>query len=64
MTGIVNPKKYDTKVPTNVRIDDALKKLALAECKEKGITLAQIVNEALQQRYCKGGVNNDTSSHT
>ena len=46
-----NPQDYDSKVPTNVRIIGTLKTLALKESERRGVTLAQIVNEALANHY-------------
>lgn len=46
-----NPQDYDTKVPTNIRIIGDLKNRALKEADVRGVTLAQIVNEALANHY-------------
>lgn len=64
MAIVNNPQSYDEKLPTNVRIIGELKVLALAESATRGITLAQIVNEALADRYniILGEVHADGSS--
>ena len=59
MKGIVNPKEYDSKVPTNVRLEKALKDKAIQEASDKKINLADVVNNALRERY-RGETNNVT----
>lgn len=48
---VSNPKVYDDKVPTNLRLDADLKKLAKMEAKQSKTTMSDIVNEALEKRY-------------
>lgn len=48
---IQNPQEYDKKLPTNVRLVGMLKTRALEEAKNRGTTLAQVINEALMERY-------------
>ena len=53
---ISNPKGYDEKSPTNIRLDPVLKKRMkqeITEAKRKGrdLTLSDIVNEELRKRY-------------
>ena len=51
MSTIKNPQKYDTKLPTNVRIREDLKQKAYEEVKTQRTTLSKIINDALEQRY-------------
>lgn len=46
-----NDKDYDTKIPTNVRIEPDLKEKALEECETASTTLSDIINECLRERY-------------
>ena len=55
MPVIRNPREYDQKVPTNVRLVRELKAYAKAEAKSRNIDLADVVNESLAERY-KGRV--------
>lgn len=57
MATINNPKlsAYDTKQPTNVRLIESLKKLAIKEAQERNVTLAHVINDALSVRYKQGG---------
>lgn len=54
MSLIKNPQEYDTKLPTNVRIQKDLKALAYKEARKSKSTLSAIVNAALKERY-EGG---------
>ena len=51
MAIVQNPQDYDSKLPTNVRLIEQLKTAALFEAEKRGVTLAQVVNEALATRY-------------
>jgi predicted HicB family RNase H-like nuclease len=52
---IQNPKEYktdDIRVPTNVRLDPALKVRAKRLAEKKGITLTDLINDLLDKE-CK-----------
>lgn len=51
MAIVNNPQDYDSKVPTNIRLVEVLKILAIGEASRREITLARVVNEALADRY-------------
>ena len=50
---IKNPAEYDDKVGTNVRLEREVKEKALEYVKEKSMTLAELVNEALKEKLNK-----------
>lgn len=51
MQVVKNPKEYDNKLPTNVRLERDMKQRALKEAKERATTLSDVVNDALKERY-------------
>lgn len=51
MSIIKNPRQYDSKLPTNVRIDEKLKEHVYAEAEKRSVPIARIINEALEDRY-------------
>jgi hypothetical protein len=54
---VANPQEYDSKIPTNVRIVGELKDKIHKEIEsrkqagEENVSLAQIINESLAERY-------------
>lgn len=53
---VKNKTSYDTKVPTNVRLVNEIKKKVLAEAKARHITMADVINEILINHYNDGGM--------
>lgn len=51
MAIVTNPQGYDSKVPTNIRLIEDLKTLAINEAERRGVTMARVINEALAARY-------------
>lgn len=56
MSIVKNPQIYDSKLPTNIRLREDIKAKAYAEAEERGITLAQVVNEALEVYFSRVNV--------
>lgn len=46
-----NPYDYDSKVPTNIRLDREIKEIILKEAEEKGTNMADIINNILVEHY-------------
>lgn len=59
MSIVENPQVYDTKLPTNVRLQENLKSKALAEAERRGVTLAQVINDALEVYFNAVNVKNE-----
>ncbi len=51
MPVIDNPYEYDKRIPTNVRIDKDIKDIIKKEAEDKGITMADIINDVLVKYY-------------
>ena len=53
MSIIINPSKYDKKIPTNIRLDESIKDILQSEAKVRNTTMSDIINEVLIKRYSK-----------
>jgi predicted DNA binding CopG/RHH family protein len=52
---IENPKEYDNKESTNLRLSAFVKDRLKKEAEERGLHMTDIINELLEERYSKKG---------
>ena len=53
MKVIENPGVYDDKEPTNLRLEKDLKEAVKEEAEKRGVSMSDIVNDVLAERYKK-----------
>lgn len=50
---IKNPKEYDTKEPTNLRLEEEIKVLLKEKAEKEGVTMSDIINDVLAKMFEK-----------